>query len=125
MSAKEKFYGLGRNETAFQKRHQQLQKWEGSQTNKEPIFISSKRKQSRVKFGESVVFLAAVQSGDMKEVERLISDEKADVNSVNKDGLTSLHQVKDRVRKGGGRGWGSEGEGEIDYDLDGESARNI
>ena len=101
MSAKEKFYGLGRNETAFQKRDQQLQKWEKSQTNKEPAFISSKRKLPRVKFGDSVVFLAAVQSGDMKEVERLISDEKADVNSVNKDGLTSLHQVEIRGREGG------------------------
>ena len=106
MSGKEKFYGLGRSETAYQKRNQQLQKWEKSVTNKEPAYISSKRKRPRVKFGESVVFLAAAQSGDLEEVERLITEEKADVNSVNKDGLTALHQVEWRE---GGRGGGGGG----------------
>ena len=93
MSGKEKFYGLGRSETAGQKRNQQLQKWEKSLTNKEPAYVSSKRRQPRVRFGENVVFLAAAQSGDLEEVERLMTEEEADVNSVNKDGLTSLHQV--------------------------------
>ena len=90
---KEKFCGLGRGATAGQKRNQQLEDWEKSATNKEPSHISSRRQRPRVRFGESVVFLAACQSGDVEEVERLLSEEKADINSVNKDGLTALHQV--------------------------------
>ena len=93
MSGKEKFHGLGRGATAGQKRNQQLQSWEKSTTNKEPAHVSSSRLQPRVRFAESVVFLAACQSGDVEEVERLLSEEKADINSVNKDGLTALHQV--------------------------------
>jgi ankyrin repeat protein len=92
MSGKEKFCGLGRSATAGQKRNQQLEQWEKSVTNKEPAYVSSKRKNPRVRFGESVVFLAASQSGDVEEVERLLTEEGADVNSVNKDGLTALHQ---------------------------------
>ncbi|CAI8045836.1 Protein phosphatase 1 regulatory subunit 12A [Geodia barretti] len=92
MSGKEKFHGLGRGATAGQKRNQQLQSWEKSATNKEPAHVSSSRLQPRVRFAESVVFLAACQSGDVEEVERLLSEEKADINSVNKDGLTALHQ---------------------------------
>ena len=94
MSGKEKFYGLGRSATAGQKRNQQLQQWEKSATNKEPSYVTSRRKNPRVRFGESVVFLAASQSGDVEEVERLLTEEGADVNSVNKDGLTALHQVE-------------------------------
>lgn len=93
MSGKEKYLGLGRGATAGQKRNQQLESWEKSVTNKEPSHISSSRLQPRVRFGESVVFLAACQSGDVEEVERLLTEEKADINSVNKDGLTALHQV--------------------------------
>ena len=92
-SGKEKVYGLGRGVTAGQKRNQQLEAWEKSVTNKEPAHVSSRRLQPRVKFGESVVFLAASQSGDVEEVKRLLAEEKADINSVNKDGLTALHQV--------------------------------
>ena len=94
MSGKEKFYGLGRSATAGQKRNQQLEQWEKSATNKEPSYVTSRRKNPRVRFGESVVFLAASQSGDVEEVERLLTEEGADVNSVNKDGLTALHQVE-------------------------------
>ena len=99
MSGKEKFYGLGRSATAGQKRNQQLEQWEKSATNKEPSYVASRRKNPRVRFGESVVFLAASQSGDVEEVERLLTEEGADVNSVNKDGLTALHQVE-REREG-------------------------
>ena len=93
MSGKEKFHGLGRGASAGQKRNQQLEQWERSVTNKEPSYISTKRKRPKVKFGESVIFLAASQSGDIDEVDRLLTEEKADINSVNKDGLTALHQV--------------------------------
>lgn len=91
---KEKFLGLGRSQAAHQKRNIQLREWEKSETNKEPVFIVSRRQRPRVKFGETIVFLAAVQSGDLEEVERLILEEAADVNTVNKDGLTALHQVR-------------------------------
>ena len=93
MSGKEKFHGLGGSDTAGQRRNQQVLNWEKSLTNKEPAHVLSKRKRPCVRFGESVVFLAASQSGDLQEVDRLLSEEGADVNSVNKDGLTSLHQV--------------------------------
>jgi len=94
MAGKEKFYSVaGTTETASQKRNQQLQVWEKSETNKEPDYILPSRQSPRVRFGDNVVFLAAAQSGDMDEVERLIVEEGADVNSVNKDGLTALHQV--------------------------------
>ncbi len=91
---KEKFYAPARSESALQKRSQQLQVWERSETNKQPSYILDSRKTPRVKFGDSVVFMAAAQSGDVEEVERLVQEEGADVNSVNKDGLTALHQVR-------------------------------
>ena len=78
---------------ASQKRIQQLQVWEKSDTNKQPDYIKVSRQTPRVKFNDNVVFLAAAYSGDRKEVERLIVEEGADVNSVNKDRLTALHQV--------------------------------
>lgn len=93
-TGKEKFYSVGRSEVASQKRTQQLQVWEKSETNKEPEYIVSSRQTPKVKFGDNVIFLAAAQSGDSEEVERLIVEEGADVNSVNKDGLTALHQVQ-------------------------------
>lgn len=93
MAEKEKFYSLGRSQTAQHKRNAQLKIWENSETNKQPEFILPSRLNPKVKFGDSVVFLAAAQSGDVEEVERLILEEGADVNSQNKDGLTSLHQV--------------------------------
>ena len=93
MAEKEKFYGTGHSHTAGNRRNQQLKGWEISQTNKEPEFVRDSRKIPRVKFSDSVVFLAAAQSGDLEEVERLVLEEGADVNSVNTDGLTALHQV--------------------------------
>ena len=99
MATKEKFYGVMKTQAAFQKRNAQLQVWEKSDTNKEPDHIAPKRLRPRVKFGDSVIFLAAVQSGDYEEVERLIQEEGADVSSVNKDGLTALHQVRERLAR--------------------------
>ena len=96
MATKEKFYGALKTQAANQKRNAQLQVWEKSETNKQPDYIAQKRIKPRVKFGDSVIFLAAVQSGDYEEVERLIQEEGADVSSVNKDGLTALHQVRER-----------------------------
>lgn len=93
MSGKEKFYDSGTSSTAAQKRVEQLKAWETSVTNKQPSTVLPTRRVPTIKFGESVVFLAAAHSGDTEEVERLIHEEGADVNFVNKDGLTALHQV--------------------------------
>ena len=91
---KEKFYStMGvRSQTAASKRNAQLKNWDKSVTNKQSDIIKPSRLQPRVQFGDSVVFLAAAQSGDIEEVERLLQ-EGADVNAVNSDGLTGLHQV--------------------------------
>lgn len=80
------------------KRIEQLKIWENSETNNQPTTVLSSRKVPSVKFGDNVVFLAATHSGDKEEVERLVRKEGADVNCVNKDGLTALHQVISEVR---------------------------
>lgn len=94
MAGKEKFYDNGHSSTATQKRATQLRDWENSATNKQPSTISASRLNPTIKFGESVVFMAAAHSGDLEEVERLVLKDGADVNSVNRDGLTALHQVR-------------------------------
>lgn len=92
MSGKEKFFDNGHASTAAEKRTAQLKAWETSATNKQPSSVLASRHTPTIKFGATVVFMAAAHSGDIEEVERLIND-GADVNSVNKDGLTALHQV--------------------------------
>ena len=93
MSGKERFYSNGQSGTSSEKRAAQLKAWENSPTNRLPGTIASSRRNPMIKFGPSVVFMAAAHSGDTEEVRRLVLSEGADVNSVNKDGLTSLHQV--------------------------------
>ncbi len=93
MSGKEKFYDGGVSTSAAEKRVEQLKAWESSVTNKQPSTVLPSRQVPTVKFRESVIFLAAAHSGDTGEVERLVRKEGADVNFVNKDGLTALHQV--------------------------------
>lgn len=99
---KEKMYGLGlsRSKAAEDRRTQQLKEWERSDTSRQPGYIVSSRAKPRVKFADNVIFMAAVQSGDIEEVERLVAEAESVVNSVNEDGLTALHQVS-----GVGGGW--------------------
>ena len=92
MAGKEKFYDVHSN-TAAHKRLTQLKEWENSETNKQPSTVLPSRLNPTIKFGDSVIFQAAAHSGDIEEVERLVLKKGADVNSVNKDGLTALHQV--------------------------------
>ena len=94
MAGKEKFQDSFASTTAAQKRLIQLKEWENSETNKQPSTVVSSRRKPTIKFGDDVVFLAAAHSGDIEEVERLVLKEGADVNSINKDGLTALHQVR-------------------------------
>jgi ankyrin repeat protein len=81
--------------SSSQKRQEQIKAWERSETNKQPSTVLPSRRVPTVKFGDNVVFFAATHSGDLEEVERLVRQEGADVNFVNKDGLTALHQVSD------------------------------
>lgn len=92
---KEKFYGsLGmRSQTASSRRNVQLKVWEKSETNKQSDSIKQSRLNPKVHFGNDVIFLAAAQNGDVEEVERFLK-EGTDVNTVNADGLTALHQVR-------------------------------
>jgi protein phosphatase 1 regulatory subunit 12A len=77
--------------SAIAKRRQQLERWDGSETNKEHSTL--RRIPSRVKFPEDCVFLAACSQGDKSEVKRLL-DLGANINTGNVDGLTALHQVR-------------------------------
>lgn len=84
-------YGVGLTTSAWEKRKKQLANWEASETNREPSYLRTK---SRVKFSKDVMFLAAVGSGDEEEVDRLLTDEKVDINCRNNDGMTAVHQVR-------------------------------
>ncbi|KAK5977399.1 Ankyrin repeat protein [Trichostrongylus colubriformis] len=70
------------------KRKEQLQRWESSEMNAEPVH---RRKNTRVKFQDSDIFLSACMSGDEEEVEELLA-KGADINTATVDGLTALHQ---------------------------------
>ncbi|EYC46227.1 hypothetical protein Y032_0404g849 [Ancylostoma ceylanicum] len=70
------------------KRKEQLQRWESSEMNGEPVH---RRKKARVQFQDSDIFLSACMSGDEEEVEELLA-KGADINTATVDGLTALHQ---------------------------------
>lgn len=86
-----------RNNSAMYKRAEQLKRWEESDTNREPA--EPKNLSTRkIKFSSGCVFLAACMSADRAEVLRLL-DNGADIDTVNVDGLTALHQVSHESRK--------------------------
>ncbi|XP_033740966.1 protein phosphatase 1 regulatory subunit 12A-like isoform X3 [Pecten maximus] len=76
--------------SALLRRHDQLKRWEESDTNRASTTLSSHNK--KVKFQDGCVFLAACSSGDCDEVLRMI-EKNADINTANIDGLTALHQA--------------------------------
>ncbi|CAG5126457.1 unnamed protein product, partial [Candidula unifasciata] len=76
--------------SALIRRHEQVKRWEGSDTNLEPP--SPKKNRTKVQFQDGCVFLAACSSGDKEEVEKLLQ-RGADINTANVDGLTALHQA--------------------------------
>ena len=92
MAEEERPYGLGLSTTAVEKRRRQLEAWRNSDTNLEPGRVVY-RSSSKVKFSKGVMLFAAVSNGDEKEVERLITEENANPNYTNNDGLTAIHQV--------------------------------
>ncbi|KAH9514768.1 hypothetical protein Btru_023603, partial [Bulinus truncatus] len=76
--------------SALMRRHEQVRRWEDSDTNLEPII--PKKDSIKVKFQDGCVFLAACSSGDKEEVKKLLQ-RGADINTANVDGLTALHQA--------------------------------
>ncbi|XP_070357635.1 protein phosphatase 1 regulatory subunit 12B isoform X8 [Equus asinus] len=91
--------GGKRAESARARRAEQLRRWRGSPTEQEPAEPrgagrrpGARRGSPRVRFEDGAVFLAACSSGDTDEVRRLLA-RGADVDTVNVDGLTALHQA--------------------------------
>ncbi|XP_041351500.1 protein phosphatase 1 regulatory subunit 12A-like isoform X7 [Gigantopelta aegis] len=76
--------------SALMRRHDQLKRWEDSDTAKESN--CPKAKSRKVQFQDGCVFLAACSSSDTEEVKRLL-ERGADINTANVDGLTALHQA--------------------------------
>ncbi|XP_021366809.1 protein phosphatase 1 regulatory subunit 12A-like isoform X9 [Mizuhopecten yessoensis] len=76
--------------SALLRRHDQLKRWEESDTNRASDSLSSHNR--KVKFQDGCVFLAACSSGDCEEVLRML-EKNADINTANIDGLTALHQA--------------------------------
>ncbi|XP_069897920.1 protein phosphatase 1 regulatory subunit 12B isoform X2 [Dipodomys merriami] len=91
--------GGKRAESARMRRAEQLRRWRGSLTEQEPVErrgagrpSQTRRGSPRVRFEDGAVFLAACSSGDTDEVKKLLA-RGADINTVNVDGLTALHQA--------------------------------
>lgn len=91
--------GGKRAESARARRAEQLRRWRGSLTEKESAERQgagrppqTRRRSPRVRFEDGAVFLAACSSGDTEEVKKLLT-RGADINTVNVDGLTALHQA--------------------------------
>ncbi|XP_036351221.2 protein phosphatase 1 regulatory subunit 12B isoform X1 [Ochotona princeps] len=91
--------GGKRAESARMRRAEQLRRWRGSLTDQEPAERRgagqqppTRRGSPRVRFEDGAVFLAACSSGDTDEVRKLLA-RGADINTVNVDGLTALHQA--------------------------------
>ncbi|XP_028814784.1 protein phosphatase 1 regulatory subunit 12A [Denticeps clupeoides] len=87
-----------RSEAAKQRRQDQLQRWQGSETDltgpgpREAAAAATGARRARVRFAQGAVFMAACSAGDREEVAALLR-QGADVNHANIDGLTALHQA--------------------------------
>jgi len=75
---------------AFNKRKAQLERWKDSDTEREGLEIRNRPK--RVKFADKCIFQAACASNDKNQVAKMIQD-GYDINAVDEDGITALHQV--------------------------------
>ena len=80
----------GKPKSALMRRHEQLQRWKGSEFDKEDNIRNAKL--AKVKFDPGCVFLAACAMEDYDDIESLMK-RGADINYANIDGLTALHQV--------------------------------
>uniref|UniRef100_A0A672SC08 Uncharacterized protein n=1 Tax=Sinocyclocheilus grahami TaxID=75366 RepID=A0A672SC08_SINGR len=80
-----------------QRRQDQLQRWQGSETDRTGAEARSQssapgNRRARVRFAQGAVFMAACSAGDREEVAELLR-QGADINHANIDGLTALHQA--------------------------------
>ncbi|KAL3310216.1 Ankyrin-2 [Cichlidogyrus casuarinus] len=73
----------------LQRRKQQLEAWNESDTNKQTL---NSKDPERVKFPDPVQFWAACSSLDYEEADRIL-DLGVNVNVAKSDGLTALHQA--------------------------------
>nr|XP_060615883.1 protein phosphatase 1 regulatory subunit 12B-like [Anolis sagrei ordinatus] len=89
--------GVKRAESARVRRAEQLKRWKGSLTELEPVTPARSWYcgGARVHFEDGAVFLAACSSRDTDEVKRLLA-RGARLNMANVDGLTALHQKKEK-----------------------------
>ncbi|XP_076863142.1 protein phosphatase 1 regulatory subunit 12A-like isoform X1 [Brachyhypopomus gauderio] len=86
-----------RSEAAKQRRQDQLQRWQGSETDLTGADVRSPStggggRRAKVRFAQGAVFMAACSAGDQEEVAELLR-QGADINHANIDGLTALHQA--------------------------------
>ncbi|XP_073798621.1 protein phosphatase 1 regulatory subunit 12A isoform X2 [Danio rerio] len=86
-----------RSEAAKQRRQDQLQRWQGSETDRTGAearshSVAPGHRRARVRFAQGAVFMAACSAGDREEVAELLR-QGADINHANIDGLTALHQA--------------------------------
>lgn len=84
-----------RSEAAKQRRQDQLQRWQGSDTDRteaEGRELTGGSGPRKVRFAQGAVFMAACSAGDQEEVAALLR-QGADINHANIDGLTALHQA--------------------------------
>ncbi|XP_051975201.1 protein phosphatase 1 regulatory subunit 12A isoform X2 [Xyrauchen texanus] len=86
-----------RSDAAKQRRQDQLQRWQGSETDQtgteaRGLSSASGNRRARVRFAQGAVFMAACSAGDREEVAELLR-QGADINHANVDGLTALHQA--------------------------------
>uniref|UniRef100_A0A4W5NVD0 Protein phosphatase 1 regulatory subunit 12A n=1 Tax=Hucho hucho TaxID=62062 RepID=A0A4W5NVD0_9TELE len=98
-------------DTARDKRQEQLKRWSGSSTDREPA-VPRRRwrgpfpgcRGKRVRFDTAAEFLAACASGDTDEAQEMLKDARETegkngdyqgevVNCANADGITALHQA--------------------------------
>jgi len=75
---------------AIEDRKKSIKGWMNSDTAKENIVREDE--QFTIQFDNGTVFLSAVASADIEEVEKLL-DKGVDIDYRNNDGLTALHQV--------------------------------
>lgn len=74
------------------KREEQLKKWRERELNDPITSLNKMEKSTRVRFPKSCVFLASCASGDIDEVKQHLKY-GVNINTVNIDGLTALHQA--------------------------------
>lgn len=82
---------------ALQKRVQQLKKWQEHEDHlirmeKWTDPATKKQKTTKVRFSNETLFLAACANGDVEECKSLITA-GTDINCVNVDGMTGMHQA--------------------------------